>query len=75
MNNAKEISINTEFIKMTQLLKLSNIASQGSEAKFYIQEGYVSLNDAIVHEFRKKVYPGSFVTVKLNGETINLKVV
>lgn len=75
MSKIKEISINTEFIKMTQLLKLANIVSQGSEAKFYIQEGYVSLNNDIVHEYRKKVYPGSFVTIMLNGETINLKVI
>lgn len=75
MEKLQEIKINTEFIKMNQLLKLANIVSQGSDAKFYIQQGFVTLNDIAVYELRKKVYPNGIVTVKLDDKTVKLKVV
>ena len=75
MEKLKEIKINTEFIKMPQLLKLANVISQGSDAKFYVQQGDIFLDNVVVHELRKKVYPGSIVTAKVNNEIIKLKVV
>lgn len=63
----ERVSINTEYIKLGQLLKLASLVSQGSDAKMLIKEGYVSLNGEVVYERGKKVYPGDRVEVKEFG--------
>lgn len=45
----ERVSIDTEFIKLGQLLKLASLVSQGSDAKMLIQNGYVSLNGETVY--------------------------
>lgn len=75
MDNKKEIKINTEYIKLGQLLKLSNIVSQGSDAKLYISQGYVSLNNVVVYERGKKVYPNDIICVKLDNKVIDIRVI
>ena len=50
----KEIKIKTEFIKLQQLLKLAGLVDQGSDAKLYIADGLVTVNDIIVTERGKK---------------------
>ena len=42
-----KIKINTEIIKLDAFLKWCGIASSGSEAKIYIQDGLVKVNDEI----------------------------
>lgn len=64
----KKIKITTEFIKLDQLLKLSDIVSNGSEAKYFILQGNVKYNGEIEIRRGKKVYPGDIVEV--NGEKI-----
>ena len=39
-----EITIDTEYIKLDQFLKLVDFASTGGHAKFLIQEGVVKVN-------------------------------
>ncbi len=39
-----EIKLNAEYIKLDQLLKLSDVASTGGHAKFLINEGLVKVN-------------------------------
>ena len=63
----ERVSINTEYIKLGQLLKLASLVSQGSDAKMLIKEGYVSLNGEVVYERGKKVYPGDRVEVREIG--------
>ncbi len=75
MNNLKEIKINNEFIKASQLLKLANIISQGYEAKFYIKDGLVKLNGKVISERGKKVYPNDILSISIEGAVINIKVV
>lgn len=58
-----KIKIKTDFIKLSQLIKLSNIVSQGSDAKMFILDGKVKLNGETVFERGKKVYPGDEVIV------------
>ena len=41
------IKINTEFIKLQDLLKLSGLCETGGQAKVYIQNGEVFVNDEI----------------------------
>ena len=57
------VSINTEFIKLGQLLKLADMAEQGSEAKTLNSEGRVLLNGQNEVQRGKKVRPGDVVEV------------
>lgn len=74
MNSEKIIKINKDFIKLGQVLKLSNIVSSGSDAKFYISQGFVYLNDIVVYERGKKVYNDDIVKIKLEKDLINIKI-
>ena len=49
-----EIKIKTEFIKLDSFLKWAGAVSLGSEAKAYIQEGLVKVNDKV--EFNGEVF-------------------
>lgn len=64
----EKVAIDTEYIKLGQLLKLASLVSQGSDAKMLIKEGYVKLNGEVVYERGKKVYPGDKVSVDEVGE-------
>ena len=55
-----------EYIKLGQLLKLSGLVDSGLEAKIHIKDGKVKLNDEIVLERGKKVYPGDIVKFQDN---------
>ena len=57
----EKILINTDYIKLGQLLKLASLVSQGSDAKTLIVNGYVSVNGETVLERGKKIYPGDLV--------------
>lgn len=65
-NNLEKIKINTEFIKLDQLLKWASLASSGVEAKIFILEGYVKVNGEVEVRRGKKIYPGDIV--EFNGE-------
>lgn len=70
----QEISINTPFIKLDQLLKYAGIALSGGDAKEMIFAGIVFVNDVPASERRKKIYSGDVVTVKAEDITVSLKV-
>ena len=59
----RKVAIDTEYIKLGQLLKLADMVSQGPEAKLLIQEGLVCVNGQVVYERGKKVYPGDRVSI------------
>ncbi len=61
------VEIKTEFIKLSQLLKLADFVGQGSEAKIIIAEGLVTLNGEVVTERGKKIRSGDIVEVKNLG--------
>ncbi len=61
-----KVTVNTDFIKLQQFLKLANAVSQGSDAKHFILEGMVSVNGDICTMRGKKIYDGD--TVAFNGE-------
>lgn len=42
-----EIKINTETIRLSQLLKLAGAVESGAEAKFFIQGGEVKVNGEV----------------------------
>lgn len=67
------VKIDSEYIKLGELLKYANIVSQGSEAKYLIKEGNVKVNGETVLERGKKIYPGSEVFALYNKEEFLIK--
>ena len=59
-----EIYIKTEFIKLNQLLKLAGVLDQGSDIKFMLSEGQITLNGEKISERGKKIRPGDLVKVE-----------
>ena len=48
--------LETEFIKLDQLLKATDIVSSGGEAKAFIQNGNVLVNGSVETRRGKKIY-------------------
>ncbi|AGF53848.1 ribosome-associated protein [Clostridium saccharoperbutylacetonicum] len=57
-----KVKIDTENIKLDAFLKWAGIASSGSEAKFYIQDGLVKVNQEICIQRGKKLKIGDVIT-------------
>ncbi|SKC88862.1 RNA-binding S4 domain-containing protein [Maledivibacter halophilus] len=66
----KEILIETEYIRMDQLLKYANIVGSGGEAKILIKEGLVKVNGEVVTQRGKKIKNKDIIEI----EDIKLKV-
>ena len=58
-----EISINTEYIKLDQLLKFAGVAENGADAKFMIMDEIVEVNGEIETRRGRKIRKGDVVTV------------
>lgn len=58
-----KIGIKTSYIEIDKLLKLTNIVSSGGEAHMLILDGCIKLDDKIITEKRKKVYPNSIINI------------
>ena len=55
------VVIQTEFIKLQDLLKFANLVSTGGEAKERIQAGEVTVNGEVCTMRGKKIRPGDDV--------------
>ena len=62
------VNIDTEYIRLDQLLKWAGIAVSGSDAKYLIQNDMVSVNNIIVRERGKKVFPGDHVSIEMDDK-------
>ena len=51
-----EFKLNSEFIKLDQLLKATDIVSTGGEAKILISEGNIIVNGEIETRRGRKIY-------------------
>ncbi len=60
--NMNKILINTDIIKLDAFLKWSGIASLGSEAKLYIQDGLVKVNGEVCVQRGKKLKRGDVIS-------------
>ena len=60
----KTIVIQTEFIKLQDLLKFANLVASGGEAKECIQGGEVKVNGEVCTMRGKKLRPGDTVTFR-----------
>ena len=58
----EKIIIQTEFIKLQDLLKFANLTETGGMAKEYIQGGQVKVNGEICTMRGKKIRPGDLVS-------------
>lgn len=67
----KEIKIDSEYIKLDQLLKLSNLVSTGGEAKVRVLSEEVKVNGEIETRRGRKLRQGD--KVELDGEIIVVK--
>ncbi|MBE5879968.1 MAG: RNA-binding S4 domain-containing protein [Lachnospiraceae bacterium] len=50
-----------DFIKLGQLMKAANMVSNGSDAKFCIQDGLVKVNGEVTLQRGKKIVAGDVV--------------
>lgn len=70
-NEIEIVEINTEFIKLDQLLKWANFTASGVESKMFILNGEVKVNGEVETRRGKKIYDGYIV--EFNGEKIKVK--
>ncbi|AWI07494.1 S4 domain-containing protein YaaA [Clostridium drakei] len=66
----KEIEINTDIIKLDSFLKWCGAVSLGSEAKMFIQDGLIKVNNEIEVRRGKKLTKGDIV--EFDGETYKI---
>ncbi|MBK1467744.1 S4 domain-containing protein YaaA [Parvimonas parva] len=64
----EEIFIETEFIKLDQLLKFAGIVQTGTDAKYFISEGLVLVDGEVETRRGRKIYDGMIVRVMLETE-------
>lgn len=66
----KVIYIETEYIKLQDLLKFAAAVSTGGEAKILIQEGDVTVNGEVCTMRCKKIRPGDDVALRDEHYTV-----
>ncbi len=57
------VAIHTEWIPLDKLLKFAGVVETGGQAGELIAEGLIRVNQAPVHEKRKKIRPGDVVAI------------
>ena len=57
------IKINSPMIQLNQLLKWIGVLDTGGQITLLMEEETIFINGIIVHEKRKKIYPGDTVTI------------
>lgn len=57
------VKIDTEYITLGQLLKMTNVISSGAEAKVAVKEMKIFVNDQIEDRRGRKLYPGDVINV------------
>ena len=60
--NVRDVPITTEFIKLQDAMKFTNLVESGGEAKVVIQEGDVSVNGEECTQRGRKLRPGDSFT-------------
>lgn len=62
----ENLVIRDEFIKLGQALKLAGFAGSGVDAKFFIEEGMVTVNGETEFRRGRKVRPGDVIEFEEN---------
>ncbi len=58
-----KFEINTEHIQLIQLLKATNIANSGGQAKLMVDDGIVKRNGEVELRKRAKLIPGDVIEI------------
>jgi len=58
---------NKEYLTLNEFLKLTNFISTGGQAKYYLQENEVYVDDVLETRRGRKLYPG--MKVRVEGST------
>ncbi len=66
-----EVKIETEIIRLDAFLKWASIVQSGAEAKIFIQDSLVKVNNEICTQRSKKVKKGDII----NFENIDYKII
>ena len=64
------IKIDTEFITLGQLLKMTDWISSGGEAKFAVKELKIQVNGESENRRGRKIYPGDQISIEDKRDTI-----
>ncbi|WP_125764917.1 MULTISPECIES: S4 domain-containing protein YaaA [Levilactobacillus] len=59
----KEVFIETPYMTLGQMLKEESVISTGGQAKWYLRENTVNVNDEPDNRRGRKLYPGDTVEV------------
>lgn len=59
----ENVTISTEFIRLDSFLKFKGIAETGGQAKQFIQDGIVKVNDEICTARGKKIRSGDMISI------------
>ena len=62
----KKVFINSEYITLSQFLKLEGFIASGGEAKYFLKEVEVELNNALEDRRGKKLYTDD--VIKIDGQ-------
>lgn len=57
----ENIKIDTEFIKLSQLMKMASLVQSGGEAKQFILDGLVIVNGEVCTQRGKKLYKDDII--------------
>ena len=66
------IEINTEFIKIDQLIKYAGIVGNGSDVKLMILDGLIRVNWELCTQRNKKIRDGDLVEIE-DYDTLKVK--
>lgn len=70
MAKIRQIKIKDEFITLGQFLKLADLISSGGEAKFFLGENTVVINDEEDNRRGRKLYEKDII--RINGEVFEI---
>ena len=59
----EHLKLQSEYITLQQFLKIENIISSGGEAKYYLAENKVYVNQELENRRGRKLYPKDIVRV------------
>ncbi|MCR2045440.1 RNA-binding S4 domain-containing protein [Anaerosalibacter massiliensis] len=66
----KKVKIETDYIKLDQLLKFAGILDTGGQGKILIKKGYIKLNGEVVRQRGKKIVKGDEIEIKDIGKIL-----
>lgn len=66
----RNVEILHEPVELYKILKFENFATSGGEAKFFIEQGEVSVNGQVETRKRRKMLVGDVISIQ--GESVRL---